>query len=214
MGSFTPGVCRVQKTATVRTGQGITSNPTLLSAISRLFEPNIPTTNLTTSGNCYRKNCSNCANYSGLFPSTPIVYQGQCMIRTAQPTATEGAENLSSVKATKIDAGFYNGTTNFVKIRFSGQPRIGVVPWQWSRPIAPFIDWDVTIELTRNASTGATTYKVTGSHDGFPFHDIRIGGTVVWQRDPIPNGDTPASLYGNDDVTISCQGVPSCTGSL
>lgn len=129
------------------------------------------------------------------------------MIRTAQDSGHAMAENMSSIKAELIGAGYYDTNRNFVKVRLQGAPRIGVSPRWWSQPFAPFLNWDVTVELTRNAATGATNYKVTGGHDGFPFHDIRIGGTPVWERDPIRNGDTPQALYGDNDVQVSKQGT-------
>lgn len=206
-GSHTPGETsfRIQQTVTVRTGEGIVLNPDPTSAESRYFQANVPTTNLTTSGDCYRKNCPTCPNYSSPFPSTPIVYQGQCLIRTAQDSGHGMAERMDTIKAELIDAGHYDANRNFVKVRLSGAPHVGVSPIWWSPIDPPAIDWNVTIELTRNKSTGVTAYNVAGGQDGFPYHDIRLNSIVVWQRDPIPT-NTPTSLAWPMDVSISAQG--------
>jgi hypothetical protein len=83
---------------------------------------------------------------------------------------------------------------------------IGIAPNFFLGGISPHIDWGVTITLIRNNSTGVTSYGVAGTHDGFPFHEIRINSTQVYARDPIPNGDTPVSLYDPPEITVSVGG--------
>jgi len=205
LGTFTPGVYRVQQTLTVRTGQGIVTPSAAQSALSRLFLANSPTTNLTTTGTCFRKNCPQCAMYPGF--GTPINYEGQCLIRSAPDQGSATALDMNTVQAELIGAGYYDANRNYVTVRLSGSPKIGISPNFFIGATSPAIDWNVTITLVRNNSTGVTTYNVTGSHDGFPFHDIRINSTQVWARDPIPNGDTPLSLFPPAEIAVAASGA-------
>lgn len=205
-GSFGPGVYRVQQTVTVRTGQGIVSS-SRKSAVSRLFLKNSPTTNLTTLGPCYRKFCSECKPYP--VTGTPMTFNGQCLIRETLELDSGPALNMTTVQATLVDAGYHDANRNYVTVRLSGRPKIGISPDLLIGALAPEIDWSVTIKLVRDKSTGQTTYTVAGNHDGFPFHDIRIGSNQVYGRDPIPHGDTPASLGGFSpgEIVVSKSGA-------
>ncbi len=112
---------------------------------------------------------------------------------------------MTTITAQVVNAG-YSGATNFVTVRLRGAPVIGVSPNFFIGATSPAIDWDVTVSLSRNASTGVTTYQVTGSHDGFPFHDIRINSIPVWQRDPISEGRTPLALFPPTDIAVQASG--------
>lgn len=204
--SYQQGVStyRVTQNVTVSTGQGIIAAPAAVSAISRVYDSDAQPANLTTQADCYRKHCPNCPAYT--FPVTsPITFQGQCLIRTATPLDAGEAEDMITVTAQLVEVGFTDGNTNYVKIRLRGSPKIGVSPYGWAQAISPAIDWDVTITLTRSTVTG-TSYQITGSHDGFPYHVIHIGATQVMQRDPIPNGNTPLALYPGSSIPVSVGG--------
>lgn len=196
---------RVQQTLTVSTGVGIVTPSSGASAVSRLFRENNPTTNLSSSLSCYRKNCSNCPTYPPVFLSSPITFNGQCLIRSAADHGSALAGNMSSVTAQLVDAGF-TASHGYVTVRLSGAPVIGISPNFILAAGSPHIDWDVAITITRDLYTGQTVYAVSGTHDGFPYHDIRINGLQVYARDSIPT-DTPLSLFDPMEVVVGVSGA-------
>lgn len=91
---------------------------------------------------------------------------------------------------------------------------------------APSIDYELRIELEQreNPNTGDlyASYKITGSHDGFPNYEVWIGGNVVYGYDHrtaalakpvvkdksvIHYGDqSPLALYPPMDINVKTQG--------
>jgi len=196
---------RIHQSVTVSTGSGIISQGKD-SALSRIYDSEATPANLTTSGSCYRKNCPSCPSYPAPF-FTSITFENQCMIRTAEPDQPAAlAEGMETITATLVEANHSSENTNHVKIRIQGSPTVGVAPYSWASIAAPSIDWDITIRLTYNSANQTTSYEIEGEHDGFPFHVMHIGSQQVYERDPIPNGDTPVELSGTMDVDFTRNG--------
>jgi hypothetical protein len=138
-------------------------------------------TGLSTTLTCYRKNCG-CPTYPVVFES--IVHEGKC--KTGSPTRSGIAGGMDTIVASIVSQ-----TPTSIQIRFSGEP------FNTLEPISEFfgdIDWRHT--LTIDWSSSPMRYTLQYQHDGFPFHDIRINGTLVRAFDPVPNGQTPLSLNG------------------
>ena len=66
---------------------------------------------------------------------------------------------------------------------------------------APAIDWQYSIVV----DISANTYHVTGTHDGFPAHEMYINNATIFQYDPRPLGRGVGCLFPvcteNVDIT-------------
>jgi len=58
---------------------------------------------------------------------------------------------------------------------------------------APGINAEIVIGLKLNGNT--IQYMIKGEFDGFPYYEIKLNGTNVWNHDPISSGDDPTSLF-------------------
>lgn len=63
------------------------------------------------------------------------------------------------------------------------------------RTFAPFLDYQISVRL-RGFDDGTLSYKVSGSHDGFPAYEMYLNGTAVHLYDPVASGRTPDALLG------------------
>ncbi len=80
---------------------------------------------------------------------------------------------------------------------------------------SPGITWNLEIEI--DWSSTPATWTLSGSHDGFPAHQIRINGDMAYQSHPVCDSDTPSdvdqclsktplSLAPPNDVSVSKSG--------
>jgi hypothetical protein len=60
------------------------------------------------------------------------------------------------------------------------------------------ISWHNDIAISWGA--GPPQYELTMDHDGFPQHEVRINGALVYAMDPIGEGNTPNALASPRDV--------------
>ena len=65
---------------------------------------------------------------------------------------------------------------------------------------SPDIDAEVRIFVRRTAN--GMEAKITGSHDGFPAHELYVNGVQVHAYDPVAAGKSPTSLLPPMDIDI------------
>ncbi len=111
------------------------------------------------------------------------------------PTVTPTGENSYSIN-------FDLEATNPVP-----PPPVGPPP---EPPFAPAIDADITVEISRDEVRPyvyETSYKVSGTHDGFPAYELYIDNNLVYAYDPILVGKGPIALLptpeAGSDVDIA-----------
>ncbi len=78
---------------------------------------------------------------------------------------------------------------------------IGFVPCGY-QPVTPGIDAHFTVffrQICNAATLGTMQFKVVGSHDGFPWHEMYVNGILVYQHDPCCTGEDPTSLFGSGE---------------
>ena len=74
-------------------------------------------------------------------------------------------------------------------IRFTGATAIPFI-------VAPAIDYDFTIQLSRDENTGSIIYTIQGAHDGFPAYEIFIGTENVYFHTPkVEQNQSPLSPF-------------------
>jgi len=69
-------------------------------------------------------------------------------------------------------------------------------------PDAPPIDAHLTIHLRQLCVDGVLQpmeFRLYGTHDGFPWHELYVNGTKVYDHDPCCTQETPWSLFGVGD---------------
>jgi len=62
----------------------------------------------------------------------------------------------------------------------------------------PGIDVDLTIEfrqICQNGVLGPLEYKLWGTYDGYPWHELYLRGNQIFTHDPCITGDTPNSMF-------------------
>ncbi len=81
--------------------------------------------------------------------------------------------------------------------------------------VSPAIDADMSV-LFRFTGDGGVEAKVTGSHDGFPCHELYVGGHRLYAYDPVVAGNDPSNLLPPMDVEVDTRwtivAAPLATG--
>jgi len=109
-------------------------------------------------------------------------------------TAVAGQNgNVLSVTHTRI-------SSTEVEVRFDlvgGNPcAAGIIG-----PDAPPINATLTVrfrEVCANATLQPAEFRLYGTHDGFPWHEVYINGSAVYEHDPCCTGEGPSSLFGGE----------------
>lgn len=70
---------------------------------------------------------------------------------------------------------------------------------------APDIDYHYVVTLCCEKDD-EITYQIKGYHDGFPAYSIFIGPKLVYSHDPRTTGQTPHSLWGSGEFSVSVSG--------
>ncbi len=157
------------------------TNQLASAGLSGVTKSYLPSVNLTTSGNCVRKNCTQCAKYLGV---EDFVYQGKC--KTGSHIEASTASGMSTIVASIVSQ-----TSDSVTIRFSGEPYNAIA---FGASVFGDIDW--SHDLTIDWSVYPVTWELDYQHDGFPYHHVDLNGLVIYTFDPVTNGQTPLSLNG------------------
>ena len=69
-------------------------------------------------------------------------------------------------------------------------------------PDAPPIDAHLTLHFRQLCTDGTLQtmeFRLYGTHDGFPWHELYINGTAVYTHDPCCTHEDPDSLFGSGD---------------
>lgn len=141
---------------------------------------------LSSSASCYRKFCPECPSYPTLLGGNQVVWSGYC--QTPPYFCNEPAEDMGTLEANVI-----NTAQSTFTIRFEGDPIIACIPLG----LAADISWLNYLELSWNGQNW--NYELSMEHDGFPKHEVRINGVLVYSFDPIDpplpySQQTPLSL--------------------
>jgi hypothetical protein len=77
----------------------------------------------------------------------------------------------------------------------------GYAPDYWVRAA---IDGEFSLAAT--TARARVGFELTGEHDGFPKHIIRINGKEVYVHDPLRTGDSPLALMGGMERRVALSG--------
>ena len=157
-----------------------------LSGITRGYTP--AEEHLSSSASCFRKNCPECPEY---ITGRKIVYDGQCRI-PENPSCALAATDMNTMAATVT-----NSSSTSVSVAFEGDPDNAC-----SNVLGMQFAWDISWynDLTISWDSSSPTYQLTMDHDGFPLHELRINGSLVYDFDPIAAQNTPNALAYPRDV--------------
>jgi Protein of unknown function (DUF3238) len=82
-------------------------------------------------------------------------------------------------------------------VRFTGATAIPFI-------VAPAIDYDFTIQLSKDENTGNIIYTIQGAHDGFPAYEIFIGtDNVYFHTSKVEQNQSPLSPFNKGQTLFS-----------
>jgi len=73
--------------------------------------------------------------------------------------------------------------------------------------LVPAVDSELVLRLRRTKS-GSLEYRLTGLHDGYPWHELYLNGTLVLSHDPCVTGDDPFSLFDIFEYSVNVPWSP------
>lgn len=97
----------------------------------------------------------------------------------------------------KVDVNFERLNATTVRVEFV------LVGYNPCATIAPAIDATFAIQFRHLCGRSMQfMFEPGGKHDGFPWHELYIGNTLIHKHDPCITGHGPGSLAGSGDVSI------------
>jgi hypothetical protein len=123
--------------------------------------------------------CEHCAGSFGDY----------CLKDTATPECE--ATDQVGVDGNQLQAVVVRESTDLIKVTITAHGANACAN------VAAAIDFYGVIYIQQvcdGESLGPVEYWYLGNHDGFPWHELYLDGTMVYNHDPCQTGDTPFSL--------------------
>lgn len=83
--------------------------------------------------------------------------------------------------------------------------RIEIIVGNPCEPFADPADVDLFIDIRQSCNQGRVspvTYRLTGVHDGFPWHELYLNGVAVYLHDPCVTEDDLTALLGDPEYAF------------
>ncbi len=179
------GTYRIRQSFVINTASKTVGSVSNLGSNSVGYAP--PMNFLSPWPMCYRKDCQDCPQYGS---GQLIVFDGYCQDVFMDWTCAAQPGNMGSMTVSVTD----DQTPNSVEVTFSGDPNNGCISG------SPGITWQNRITISWSDSPAS--YVLEMDHDGFPMHEVRINGVLVYSHDPHPTY-TPWHLAQPPEIQFS-----------
>ncbi|HEX7027677.1 MAG TPA: hypothetical protein VF268_10580, partial [Gammaproteobacteria bacterium] len=206
------------------TRQLVTAKKKNLSGTTQLFDVE---TSMTGSESCYRKNCPECENMVFVLPLLglqiiPSHIEGECISQAARGDSLAGGignDEFRMIDAEPADVSsmsisLVESDERMAKFRMAGNPANAVVPLPLvdgylPNGAVPSITWDFFLTIGFDGQGRPTSWHIQGAGvldeaiDPFPGYELEINKQVIYQRDPLSEGNTPLGLSALPGFRVS-----------